>query len=65
METCPAESARQTAASRRVPANHVRQAPGVCKFRFAGNTVDPDIFAAINVCELEFRINFVPKKFVV
>jgi len=26
-------------------------------------TVDPDIFADINVCKFEFKINFVPEKF--
>jgi len=28
-----------------------------------GDTVDPDICAAVNVCEFEFKINVVPEKF--
>ena len=26
-------------------------------------TVDPDIFAAFNVCKFKFKINFAPEKF--
>jgi len=32
-------------------------------FTLLYRAVDPDIFAAISVCEFEFKINFAPEKF--